>query len=62
VLYMASAGLQPLVGVIEAAGGRSGAQSAQAFAGVLSLLSSSSVSVTYDGDVSTARAVWTLPE
>ena len=62
VLYMASEGLQPLVGVIEAAGGRSGAQSAQVFSGVLSLLSSSSISVTYEGDVSTARAVWTLPQ
>jgi len=62
VLYMASAGLQPLVGVIEAADGSSGAKSAQAFAGVLSLLSSSSISATYEGDVSYARAVWTLPE
>ncbi|MCC6614931.1 MAG: DUF3352 domain-containing protein [Anaerolineae bacterium] len=62
VLYLASAGLQPLVGVVEAASGSSGAASSQAFAGALSLLSSSSISMTYEGDVSMGRAVWTLPE
>lgn len=62
VLYMASNGLQPLVNLVAAEGGSIGARNAQEFAAVLSLLSSSSISASYEDGVSRARMVWTLPE
>lgn len=61
LLYMASAGLQPLVNVIAQSGG-SDSEDAQNFAAVLSLLSSATISSSYEDGVTYGRAVWTFPE
>lgn len=60
-LYLASAGLQPLVNVVAQSGG-SDSEDAQNFAAVLSLLSSATISSSYEAGVSYGRAVWTFPE
>ncbi len=61
VLYMASAGLEPIANVIGITGGRSAQRDADAFRAALGLLSSSSMSASYTDDVSYLRLVWTLP-
>jgi hypothetical protein len=62
VAYLASAGLQPIVNIMGMMGGRSAERDAEQLAAVLSLVRSATISQTYAGDVSYARAVWTLPE
>jgi hypothetical protein len=61
LLYMASAGLQPLVNVIRVAGNPT-SRDADAFAAVLGLLSSATISSGYADDTTYARFVWTFPE
>ncbi len=59
LLYLASAGLQPLVSMLEQS---SGSDDAASFAALLSLVSSASMSASYEDGVSYGRAVWTFPE
>jgi hypothetical protein len=59
--YLASAGLQPLVNVIEQSGNPNSDDAAN-LAAVLGLLSSSSISSSYEDGVAYGRAVWTFPE
>lgn len=62
-LYMASAGLEPLINVFEIQGGSMmGERDAENFAGLLSLLSSATISTGYEDGVQYSRLVWTLPE
>ncbi|MDX2139788.1 MAG: DUF3352 domain-containing protein [Chloroflexota bacterium] len=62
-LYMASAGLEPLLNVFEVQGGSiMGQRDAENFAGFLSLLSSATISTGYEDGVQYSRLVWTLPE
>ncbi|MBL8156774.1 MAG: hypothetical protein JNM70_21535 [Anaerolineae bacterium] len=62
VLYLAGDGLLPLVNVVEMQGGRSGRRDAAQLEAVLKLVSSSSITASYQGDVGFVRAVLTLPE
>lgn len=62
VLYLAGDGLLPLVNVVEIQGGRSAERDAAQLEAVLKLVSSASISTSYQGDVGFVRAVLTLPE
>jgi hypothetical protein len=62
-LYMASAGLEPLINVFEIQGGSiMGPRDAENFAGLLSLLSSATISTAYEDGVQYSRLVWVLPQ
>lgn len=62
VLYLAGDGLLPLVNLVELQGGRSGQRDAAQLEAVLKLVSSSSITASYQGDVGFVRAVLTLPK
>lgn len=62
VLYLAGDGLLPLVNLVEMQGGRSGRRDAAQLEAVLKLVSSASITASYQGDVGFVRAVLTLPE
>lgn len=60
VFYLASAGLQPLSDIIPMLGGSAG--DARSFNALFEILSTASISSTFDDQVQRGRAVWTLPE
>jgi hypothetical protein len=62
VLYLAGDGLLPLVNVVGMQGGRSRERDAAQLEAVLKLVSSASITASYQGDVGFIRAVLTLPE
>jgi hypothetical protein len=59
--YLASAGLQPLLNVVEQSSNPDSGD-AENLAAVLGLLSSSSISSSYEDGVTYGRAVWSFPE
>lgn len=63
VLYLASEGLKPLVNIIKISGGSSSAErDSQQFAALLSMVSSASITSSYQDGIQYGRAVWTLPQ
>lgn len=63
VLYLASEGLKPLVDITRVIGGDSiAARDSEQFAALLSLVSSATITSSYQDGVQYGRAVWTLPQ
>ncbi len=61
VFYLASEGLKPLANIIRMTGGFGAERDSEQFAALMSLVSSATITSSYQDGVQYGRAVWTLP-